>query len=256
MSIDWITVVAQIANFLVLVWLLKRFLYRPILDGIDAREAEITDRMNAAVEARTQAEVSEAEFREKTRILNLSQSEIAETIRQSAEEQRDALLSEARQEMEVQEENWKAHLEDQAQKYTERLHHAGTDTLLSLTRKVLTDLADDTLEDRIAQHLVAKVKPMVDDLKHAAGEAKVASVASRAPLTSAVQNSLSHDLENLFPKIKVVFTTDPTQSAGLVLRMGGAQIAWTVDAYLDSLAEMVNENLATADKWKAGRNAA
>ena len=41
MTIDWITVAAQIANFLVLVWLLRRFLYRPILDGIDAREAEI-----------------------------------------------------------------------------------------------------------------------------------------------------------------------------------------------------------------------
>ena len=34
MSIDWITVLAQIGNFLVLVWLLKRFLYKPILKGI------------------------------------------------------------------------------------------------------------------------------------------------------------------------------------------------------------------------------
>lgn len=51
MSIDWITVLAQLANFLVLVWLLKRFLYRPILDGIDAREAEITKSMAAAGEA-------------------------------------------------------------------------------------------------------------------------------------------------------------------------------------------------------------
>ena len=56
MSIDWITVAAQIANFLVLVWLLKRFLYRPILDGIDAREAEIAARMGEAAKAREKAE--------------------------------------------------------------------------------------------------------------------------------------------------------------------------------------------------------
>ena len=55
MSIDWITVAAQIANFLVLVWLLKRFLYRPILDGIDAREAEIANRMQEAVRAKDKA---------------------------------------------------------------------------------------------------------------------------------------------------------------------------------------------------------
>ncbi len=56
MSIDWITVVAQLLNFLVLVWLLKRFLYRPILDGIDAREVEISTRMAEATEARKKAE--------------------------------------------------------------------------------------------------------------------------------------------------------------------------------------------------------
>jgi large-conductance mechanosensitive channel len=36
--IDWFTVVAQVINFLILVWLLKHFLYQPILDAIDARE--------------------------------------------------------------------------------------------------------------------------------------------------------------------------------------------------------------------------
>ena len=41
MLIDWFTVVAQTVNFLVLVWLLKRFFYRPILNAIDAREQRI-----------------------------------------------------------------------------------------------------------------------------------------------------------------------------------------------------------------------
>jgi len=48
MSIDWVTVLAQLANFLLLIWLLRRFLYRPIIAGIDAREAEIARRMAAA----------------------------------------------------------------------------------------------------------------------------------------------------------------------------------------------------------------
>ena len=41
MLIDWFTVGAQVLNFLILVWLLKRFLYRPILHAIDAREQRI-----------------------------------------------------------------------------------------------------------------------------------------------------------------------------------------------------------------------
>ena len=38
MLIDWFTVAAQALNFLILVWLMKRFLYKPILNAIDARE--------------------------------------------------------------------------------------------------------------------------------------------------------------------------------------------------------------------------
>jgi F-type H+-transporting ATPase subunit b len=41
MLIDWFTVGAQVLNFLILVWLLKRFLYKPILHAIDAREQRI-----------------------------------------------------------------------------------------------------------------------------------------------------------------------------------------------------------------------
>ena len=41
MLIDWFTIGAQALNFLILVWLMKRFLYKPILHAIDAREQRI-----------------------------------------------------------------------------------------------------------------------------------------------------------------------------------------------------------------------
>jgi F0F1-type ATP synthase membrane subunit b/b' len=41
MLIDWFTVGAEAINFLILMWLLKRFLYKPILDAIESREQKI-----------------------------------------------------------------------------------------------------------------------------------------------------------------------------------------------------------------------
>ena len=125
MSIDWITVAAQIANFLVLVWLLKRFLYRPILDGIHAREAEITNRMQVAVKAKDQAEATELEYHNKVQALNVAQSEMTETIRKKAEEQRDALLADAHEKMNLEQATWQAQLDAQAQDYATKLHTAG-----------------------------------------------------------------------------------------------------------------------------------
>jgi F-type H+-transporting ATPase subunit b len=53
MLIDWFTVVAQVLNFLILVWLLKRFLYRPILNAIDVREKRIAAEVADARRRRT-----------------------------------------------------------------------------------------------------------------------------------------------------------------------------------------------------------
>lgn len=48
MLIDWFTVGAQVFNFLVLVWLMKRYLYQPILHAIDTREARIAAELSDA----------------------------------------------------------------------------------------------------------------------------------------------------------------------------------------------------------------
>ena len=56
MQIDWLTVAAQIVNFLALVWLLQRFLYRPITEAMARREARIEARLAEAKAARQDAE--------------------------------------------------------------------------------------------------------------------------------------------------------------------------------------------------------
>ena len=251
MSIDWITVAAQIANFLVLGWLLKRFLYRPILDGIHAREAEITNRMQVAVKAKDQAEATELEYHNKVQALNVAQSEMTETLRKKAEEQRDALLADAHEKMNLEQATWQAQLDAQAQDYATKLHNAGAAALLSLTRKALNDLADETLAARMAHHLVQQIKPMGKDLTHAAGQASGAVITSRDPLPKVTQDALTAEIKTLLPDIAVWFETDEQQPPGLVLRVGGAQVDWTTASYIDGLDAMITDQLAKNPDMKA-----
>ncbi|SEK84481.1 F0F1 ATP synthase subunit delta [Pacificibacter marinus] len=250
MSIDWITVAAQIANFLLLMWLLRRFLYRPILDGIDAREVEISDRMQEAVHAKEQAQAEKQSYLDKVQALNVAQSEMTETIRRSAEEQRDVLLAETQKRLQQENATWKAHLDDETHKYTAKMHRAGAEALLSLTRKALNDLADETLETRVAHHLIQQITPMVPDLKRAAGQAAQAVIISQSALPAAVKDELTTELQKAFPQSVVRFETDETQAPGLVLRVGGAQLAWTVESYIDGLSALIDEQLASGGDLK------
>ncbi len=244
MSFDWITVIAQIVNFLVLIWLLKRFLYRPILDGIDAREAEITDRMAAATQAREQAESAEAGYHEQVEIFRASENAMTDTTRQQAEVERNELLARAQGKIDAERKDWTAHLQREEQKYMTELHRVGGDALLSLTRKALHDLSDETLEARIVAHIDTEFIPMAEELRSEAGEDTEVLAITRDPLPATEQDKLLIKLQQIVPKLKLKFVTDENQSPGLILRMGSAEVAWTLDTYIEGLNAQLQDYLA------------
>lgn len=245
MSIDWITVAAQIVNFLVLIWLLKKFLYRPILDGIDAREAEISDRMAEALRARAKAEAEEAAYHRQLESFQASKSTMASSARQAADAERAALEADTRAQLEQERKSWGAHLEEESRKYIANLHQAGAEVVLSLTRKILTDLAGETLEERIVAHFAPRLRSMAEDLRRAAGDDTEAVVITRDPLPSGARDQLQKDLQDVIPNVSLRFVTDAAQAPGLTLRMGSAQVVWTVDSYIDDLDALLKEQLAT-----------
>ena len=242
MSIDWITVLAQIANFLLLVWLLKRFLYRPILDGIDAREAEITKRMAQAGIAKQQANAAEADFRQQQAQLQESQQQRIAEAMDASKAQRDALLTEARKRLEQEQQDWQRYLATERERFTAKLQRSGEQALVELTRKALIDLADETLEAAIVRHVGKRLAPLTDNLLEAAGSADIATACTQAPLPEAAKAQLTADIKQLLPQLSLRFITDAEQAFGLILHVGGAQVAWTIDSYTDELGVQLSKH--------------
>lgn len=250
MSIDWITVFAQVANFLLLVWLLKRFLYRPILDGIDAREAEISRRMSEAGEAQEKANSAEAQYTNQQLQLLSEQETMVDQALKASQSQRDTLLADARAKMEQEHKDWRKHLEQERQKFTTALERAAAETLLELTRKVLRDLADETLEDAIVRHVGARLRPIAEKLNRAAGGSTEVEAITHAELPVATRNQLQAELDQLLPGTSVLFTTDPQQAPGVILRVGGAQVAWTIDSYTNEFDAILRERMAAGSSGR------
>ncbi|MBW0148390.1 F0F1 ATP synthase subunit B family protein [Marinobacter arenosus] len=245
MSLDWITVIAQILNFLVLVWLLKRFLYRPILDGIDAREAEIAARMSEADRAKARAVAAEAEFVARKEKLLEEDAAVVEAARVEAERQRDALLAAGRETLRQEEQEWRAHLAHEQNQFVTELYRASADTLYELVGKALHDLADADLEERMALHVIGRLRTLAEELETAAGNAAEATVTSHQLLSDTTRDLLTREVQALVPDVPLRFVADPLQSPGLVLRLGSAQLVWTVDRYTQNLAEQLAERMAT-----------
>jgi len=96
MLIDWFTVGAQVLNFLILVWLLKRFLYKPILNAIDAREKQIATELANAEAKKADAQKEHDEFEKKNQVFDDERGSMLAKAKQDAQAEHDRLINEAK----------------------------------------------------------------------------------------------------------------------------------------------------------------
>jgi len=96
MLIDWFTVGAQALNFLILMWLLKRYLYKPMLRAIDARERRIADELADAKAKKVEAQSECDEFRRKNADFDQQRAELLSLATEDAKVERQRLLDAAR----------------------------------------------------------------------------------------------------------------------------------------------------------------
>src|SRR5271167_3809410 len=95
MLIDWFTVGAQGLNFIILVWLMKRFLYKPILNAIDAREKKIAAELADADAKRADAKKERDEFQKKNEDFDKQRADLLARATDDASKERDRLLEQA-----------------------------------------------------------------------------------------------------------------------------------------------------------------
>src|ERR1700685_1084720 len=96
MLIDWFTVAAQALNFIILVWLLKRYLYKPILNAVDAREKRIAAELADADAKKAEAKKEQDEFQPKNERSDQQRAALRSKATQQANVEGQRLLNEAR----------------------------------------------------------------------------------------------------------------------------------------------------------------
>ena len=96
MPIDWFTVIAQVVNFLVLVWLLKRFLYKPILRAVDEREKGIAAQLAQAEAQKAEVQKDRNDLQHKNEVFDQEHASLLKKATDEANTERQRLLDAAR----------------------------------------------------------------------------------------------------------------------------------------------------------------
>jgi F-type H+-transporting ATPase subunit b len=255
MHIDWFVFFAQIVNFLLLVWLLKKFLYGRIIKAIDDREAKITATFEDAEKSREEAQQASAQYEKKLQALNEEYESMLNRTRTDAEAYRKELMEKAREEVERVQTRWVETVNAEREAFLLELRRLAGAQIYAIARQVLKDLADKGLEDRIAEVLADRIQNLDEKEKtkfrESMKEGKKVIVQSAYEITPEEKKKLAEVMRRYIAEdIKLEYEQVPEVMTGFELKTDGHKIAWSVSDYLNTLEENFIQALYTESREK------
>lgn len=247
MLIDWFTVAAQIVNFLILMWLLKRFLYKPILKAIDKRNEKIKSQLEEAASKKAEAEKEKTEYNQKNADFEKQKDLLINKANEEADTQRKQLLEKARKEAEELRSRLQKSLQEEKQNLNKEINEKIQNEVFAISRKVLTDMASVTLEEHVNKAFIHRLKDLQgeerDQFINVLKSAHEIDVTSAFDLPQEQQKEIEETIKGIANDeiIKVNFKINDANISGIKLITGGYKLSWNISDYLTSLENSLSE---------------
>jgi len=238
LELNWSTFVLEIVNFLILVWILKRFFYQPVLGVIARRRAGIEKTLNDARKLQDDALALRGQYEARLAEWETERRAAREQLTREVEAERTQRLQALQDEL-VQERDRTAVVE---QRRLDTLRRQMEQTALSqggqFAARLLSLAAGSPLQEKLLELLLQQLATLPatkhERLRDAATTAGKISVTSAFPLDATMRERLEQALgTGLGVKAPLEYREDPELIAGVRITLG----AWVLQANVkDELA--------------------
>jgi F-type H+-transporting ATPase subunit b len=255
-EINWFIFGAQIINFLILVAVLQRFLYRPIIRAMDRREQTIRDRLETAARSQQEAQQEAKHHRQLQQEFADRQTAMLAEAKAEVEQTRKTLLQTARMEVEATQARWQTAIQQQKDSFLRELRHQAVQQIEQTIRRTLADLATVELEQQIIAVFLQRLGSLEEENHQllqdlAASNQESIVIHSSFEIPAALRQVILQTLQQqLSIPLTLQFEITPDLICGIELRTFGSKLSWSVENYLDTLAE----NLSAVFDEETGGN--
>lgn len=240
MTIDWWTLAFQAINFLILAWLLQRFLYRPVVGILERRRQESEAATTRLEQAKQQAESERAAFEAKQRDLIAERDRTVQDTRARLERERQEVLSAAKREAEAIVAGARQALEEERKQALDGLFDRSLDLSTDIAARLLQQTgvedADGALFERLLDHLNGLSAEQRAALLIPADGTLQLRVVSAHPLDEASSRRWRVQIAAALGEgVQIVFDSSAELLAGAELRFPHATLRFTWRGALDDL---------------------
>lgn len=247
MIIDWFTVFAQIINFLVLVFLLKIFLYRPIFEAINKRKEEIESSIESAKEKENEAQRVLEEYEKKKNLLEGSEKKILEDAHVKAAEyfkQKNAQLDKEIDELKKK----KTEKINKDQKNFEKYAaEKFTKVIFELSHRVIEELSSQKLEALMFDKFLEYLSGELPKIKTLISKEQSIRLSTAFELSSKQKSDFREALGQVLKNAECRFITRKENLIGVNLLIDTYEISWNASEALLSIEKEISESISRAE---------
>jgi len=244
MELDTSTFILELINFIVLVWLLNRFLFKPILNIMNQRQAQINSSIDNA--AQTQKDATLLRERYESRLDEWEKEKQAAHAQLNGELaiERKKELQKTREAISAEQTRLRAQEEKQRVDWQHRIEAQALKQGALFTSRLLSNLSSESLDSSIAKFLIKEIECWPEEkllaLRKAAEDQQgQIQVVSARPLTAQIKNDIEHALNGCLHTVgHFSYSIEPELLSGLRLNVSPwlmrANLGDELEAFIDS----------------------
>jgi F-type H+-transporting ATPase subunit b len=227
------TFLLEIVNFLILVWLLKRFLYRPVSAAIEERRQQIARTVEQARDTQAAAEALRQQYETRLADWELEKRQARESFRQELDADRERALHDLEKALAAEREKTQVLLARQRRTLEADLEREALRLSRRFAARFLERLASPEIDAALTRMFIDDLAALDPEqwrsLEHALTDEPRIEVSSAFPVGTELRTAIRQALETRFVQpIEWIFREDPALLSGLRLRAGPLVLAANV----------------------------
>lgn len=244
MELSWSTFLLEIINFLVLVWILKRFFYQPVLDVIARRRAGIEKTLTDAESVRAEAEKLQEQYEGRLADWERERQKAREDLAREIDAERGTRMEEMEKGLEKEREKAAATEARRQADAVRKIEEAAFVQAARFAGRLLEQASGPDLEARLLDVVTAELARLSDErvaeIRNAFEQTPEAvTVTSAYPVPEDRRSELKSSLERLVePGTPVKFEQDGDLLAGVSITIGSSVLGANVRDELEGFAEL------------------
>lgn len=249
MELNATTFLLEIANFLILVWILRRFLYRPIKDVLERRQRRIEETTARAEQVHAEAEAMRAQYETRLGDWEAERQHAREKLQEEFREERARQMASLQTELERERERSRILEERRCEEAARKMEQRAVDLGGRFAGRLLGQAATPELEARLLELLLEQLPAMPDERREQldavfAEENVPIQVSSAFPLSAQQRRSLQEVLSTVVDQpVQCSYAEQPALLAGLRITLGPlvlrANLADELQFFRDAARESV-----------------